>query len=81
MKTLCSGTIPTIIRNYLYRKSTYMYFVSSLHCSGTHTHAGPAGFAYYAMYDITSWGFQKENHEVIVHGIVKGVHIHGCAHA
>jgi neutral ceramidase len=41
--------------------------------SGEHTHSGPAGFSYYLLYDITSYGFYEENHEVIVNGIYKSI--------
>ncbi len=50
-----------------------LYTDNNVMLSGTHTHAGPAGFAYYFMYDISSFGFIKENHDVIVNGIVQAI--------
>lgn len=50
-----------------------LYNDSNVMLSGTHTHAGPAGFAYYFLYDISSFGFIKENHWVIVNGIVQAI--------
>ena len=32
------------------------------------THSGPAGFAFYPLYNIMSLGFQQDNFEVIVNG-------------
>jgi len=50
---------------------TYSY--DNVILSGEHTHSGPAGFSYYLLYDLSSRGFQPENYEVIVNGIVKAI--------
>jgi neutral ceramidase len=41
--------------------------------SATHTHSGPGGFTYFALYDITTLGFQRESLEVVAHGIAEAV--------
>lgn len=50
-----------------------LYTLDNVMLSGTHTHAGPAGYAYYILYDVSSLGFIKENHEVIVNGITAAI--------
>ncbi|PRP89134.1 hypothetical protein PROFUN_01854 [Planoprotostelium fungivorum] len=50
---------------------TYSY--DNVILSGEHTHSGPAGFSYYLLYDLSSRGFQPENFEAIVNGIVKAI--------
>lgn len=39
--------------------------------SGTHTHASPAGFLQYVLYDITSLGFVRQSFTPLVEGIVQ----------
>ncbi len=39
--------------------------------SGTHTHASPAGFLQYVLYDITSLGFVSQSFWAMVDGIVQ----------
>ncbi|MGI0119139.1 neutral/alkaline ceramidase [Zooshikella sp. RANM57] len=41
--------------------------------SATHTHSGPGGFSHYALYNITTKGFIKQNFDVIVKGIVNAI--------
>lgn len=41
--------------------------------TGTHTHAGPGGFSYYILYDLTVLGFQKDNFNFIVNGISQAI--------
>jgi neutral ceramidase len=41
--------------------------------SGTHTHSGIAGYIQYAMYGITSLGFNQANFRSIVDGIVQSI--------
>ena len=45
-------------------------FPSLPRCSGTHTHASPAGFLQYLLYDITSLGFVTQSFEAMVEGIL-----------
>lgn len=41
--------------------------------SATHTHSGPGAYAYYTLYNITSNGFNKQNYEAVVNGIVEAI--------
>lgn len=49
------------------------YSLDNVMLSGTHTHSGPAGFAYYLLYDTSSFGFIGENFAAIVSGIVEAI--------
>jgi neutral ceramidase len=46
---------------------------SNLMISATHTHAGPGGFAYHALYNITTRGFNPQNFNAIVEGTVASI--------
>uniref|UniRef100_A0A7S3GC45 Neutral ceramidase n=1 Tax=Palpitomonas bilix TaxID=652834 RepID=A0A7S3GC45_9EUKA len=50
-----------------------MYTDDNVMISGTHTHSGPGGFSWYALYDMTTFGFAKENFEAVVNGIVNAI--------
>ncbi|CAG8667954.1 7669_t:CDS:2 [Funneliformis mosseae] len=50
-----------------------LYNEENVAISGTHTHAGPAGFLQYALYQITSFGYVKENTEAISTGIFNSI--------
>src|SRR5262249_16634475 len=39
----------------------------------THTHSGPGGFAYEALYNMTTWGFNARTFQAIVDGIVDAI--------
>jgi len=41
--------------------------------SATHSHAGVGGYAWYTMYDMTTFGFEKANFEVVVEGIIAAI--------
>ncbi|KAL0476587.1 non-lysosomal ceramidase [Acrasis kona] len=41
--------------------------------SATHSHAGVGGYAWYTMYDMTTFGFEKANFEVVVDGIIAAI--------
>jgi neutral ceramidase len=41
--------------------------------TATHTHSGPGGFSSYALYNLTTYGFSKENFDTIVNGIVTAI--------
>jgi neutral ceramidase len=41
--------------------------------SATHTHSGPGGFSHYALYNLTVLGYDKQNFEAIVDGIVQSI--------
>ncbi|GES91766.1 neutral ceramidase-like [Rhizophagus clarus] len=56
-------------------KETYgdLYNDENVAISGIHTHAGPAGYLQYALYQITSFGYFKENTEAISTGIYNSI--------
>ncbi|MFC4160575.1 neutral/alkaline ceramidase [Chitinimonas lacunae] len=41
--------------------------------AATHTHAGPGGFSHYALYNLTTWGFNRATFDAAVEGIVEAV--------
>jgi neutral ceramidase len=41
---------------------------------GTHTHSGPGGYSHYALYNLSILGFDEQNFNCIVDGIVKSIH-------
>ena len=41
--------------------------------SGTHTHAGPAGYLQYVVYSVTSLGFVKQSFEAFVTAIEQSI--------
>ena len=49
--------------------------------SGNHTHAGPGGYSHYALYNLTILGFDEQNFNCIVEGMVGSIHeaFHGLA--
>ena len=43
--------------------------------TGTHTHSGAGGYSYYPLYISLTGGFDKQNFECIVNGIVESIKI------
>lgn len=41
--------------------------------SAIHTHSGPGGYAYHALFNITVMGFDKQNYDAVVNGIVQSI--------
>ncbi len=50
-----------------------LYSDENVVLSATHTHSGPGGFSHYALYNLTVLGYDKQNFEAIVDGIVQAV--------
>ncbi|WP_224248071.1 neutral/alkaline ceramidase [Hyalangium gracile] len=50
-----------------------MYSDANVMLSATHTHSGPGGFSHYALYNLTILGYDKQNFEAVVDGIVQAV--------
>lgn len=50
-----------------------LYTVDNVLLSGTHTHSGPGGYSHYALYNLTILGFDKQNFECIVNGMVQSI--------
>ena len=57
-------------------KSIYgndLYSIENVLLSGTHTHSGPGGYSHYALYNLSILGFDKQNFECIVDGMVQAI--------
>ncbi|GLI66734.1 hypothetical protein VaNZ11_010675, partial [Volvox africanus] len=50
-----------------------LYSTENVAISGTHTHASPAGFLQYLLYDITSFGFVEATFDAMVQGVVTAI--------
>lgn len=50
-----------------------LYGEQNVALSGTHTHAGPAGYLQYMVYDIASKGFYPQTFNAIVDGVVLSI--------
>src|SRR5690606_32874732 len=50
-----------------------IYTINNVLISGTHTHSGPGGYSHYALYNLSILGFDKQNFECIVNGIVQSI--------
>ncbi len=57
-------------------KSIYgndLYTTDNVLLSGTHTHSGPGGYSHYALYNLSMLGFDQQNFECIVNGMVQSI--------
>jgi neutral ceramidase len=50
-----------------------LYTIDNVLLSGTHTHSGPGGYSHYALYNLSILGFDKQNFECIVNGMVQSI--------
>ena len=50
-----------------------IYTRDNVALSATHTHSGLAGFSHYTLYNLAATGFDPDNFEVIVSGIVEAI--------
>jgi len=50
-----------------------LYTDQNVLISGTHTHAGPGGFSFRPLYDMTTLGFQESNYKVLIEGIAQSI--------
>lgn len=50
-----------------------LYNDSNVLITATHTHAGPGGFSHHTIYNFTSYGFIRQNYNVIVNGIIAAI--------
>lgn len=57
----------------LQREIPNVYHHDNLMLSATHTHSGPGGFAYYPLYNATTFGFNQQTYEAIVVGITESI--------
>lgn len=52
-----------------------LYREENVMLSATHTHAGPGGYSWHPLYDISTFGFHDQNFDAIVNGIVSAIKI------
>lgn len=50
-----------------------LYTIDNVLICGTHTHSGPGGYSHYALYNLTVLGFDEQNFECIVNGMVESI--------
>lgn len=66
------GVQQAVIRQ-LQAKYGSVYGADNVILSATHTHAGAGGFSHYALYNITTYGFNKRTFDAAVSGIVAAI--------
>jgi neutral ceramidase len=70
----CTQAVKTEVVKRL--KSIYgnnLYTLDNVLLSGTHTHSGPGGYSHYTLYNLSILGFDKQNFECIVNGMVQAI--------
>ena len=70
----CTQAVKTEVVKRL--KATYgndLYTNENVLLSGTHTHSGPGGYSHFALYNLSILGFDKQNFECIVNGMVQAI--------
>ncbi|PTL80075.1 neutral/alkaline non-lysosomal ceramidase N-terminal domain-containing protein [Vitiosangium sp. GDMCC 1.1324] len=50
-----------------------LYSDDNVVLSATHTHSGPGGYSHYALYNLSTFGFEPKNFEAIVNGIYQSI--------
>ena len=50
-----------------------VYTIDNVLLSGTHTHSGPGGYSHYGLFNLSILGFDKQNFECIVNGMVQAI--------
>ncbi|HEY3450632.1 MAG TPA: neutral/alkaline non-lysosomal ceramidase N-terminal domain-containing protein, partial [Myxococcales bacterium] len=50
-----------------------LYTEQNVFLSATHTHSGPGGYSYYALYDLSVLGFNPQNFDAIVEGLYQSI--------
>ncbi len=50
-----------------------LYSDDNVLLSATHTHSGPGGYSHYALYNLSTFGFEPKNFEAIVEGIYQSI--------
>jgi neutral ceramidase len=66
------GVQQAVIRQ-LQAKYGALYASENVILSATHTHAGAGGFSHYALYNITTYGYNKRTFDAAVSGIVAAI--------
>jgi neutral ceramidase len=50
-----------------------LYTDENVIISATHNHAGPGGYSHYALYNVITFGFDRQNFDAIVNGIYSSI--------
>ncbi len=50
-----------------------LYSTNNVLLGGTHTHSGPGGYSHYALFNLSILGFDKQNFECIVNGMIESI--------
>lgn len=66
------GVQQAVIRT-LQSKYGSLYGADNIILSATHTHGGSGGFSHYALYNFTTYGYNKRTFDAIVGGIVAAI--------
>ncbi|MES2316259.1 MAG: neutral/alkaline ceramidase [Pseudomonadota bacterium] len=66
------GVQQAVIRQ-LQAKYGSLYGPENVILSATHTHSGAGGFSHYALYNMTTYGFNKRTFDAAVSGIVQAI--------
>jgi neutral ceramidase len=66
------GVQQAVIRQ-LQAKYGNLYASENVILAATHTHSGPGGFSHYALYNFTTYGYNKRTFDAIVSGIVAAI--------
>jgi neutral ceramidase len=70
---MISQAVKLKVVDKLEKKYKDLYTAANVLLSATHTHSGPGGFSHYALYNLTTQGFDKQNFNVIVDGIYQSI--------
>lgn len=57
----------------LQKKYGKLYRDDNVLLTATHTHSGPGGFSTYTLYNLSTYGFNRDNFNAIVDGIVQAI--------
>ncbi|MEJ2103660.1 MAG: neutral/alkaline ceramidase [Ignavibacteriaceae bacterium] len=69
----CTQAVKTEVVKRLKNIYGDVYTIDNVLLSGTHTHSGPGGYSHYALYNLSILGFDKQNFECIVGGMVEAI--------
>ena len=68
---MISTVVKVEVSRQLQQKFDSLYTEENVLISATHTHSGPGGFLQYVLYIISNQGFNRQNFNIIVSGIVR----------
>ncbi len=66
------GVQQAVIRQ-LQAKYGALYGADNVILAATHTHSGAGGFSHYALYNMTTYGYNKRTFDAVVSGIVQAI--------